>query len=201
MIGPSPSMPTIPSTIASWGFTVAAMSKIEFSMPAMCSRFLGQPFCGGIYRAIACRRHNRRLWGRQILPQQQRVQRTHGDLFAPGRARCRVQATAGNGNPVCRCECELLGRGLDRAASTRRHYERLRKRQLLSECFDQSRGDGDVARQGVRALAGPGHLASRSLPGFASRHDSPVSRKPAAFPLSKARTGPIGPRTRGGRGR
>ena len=43
MIGPSPSMPTMPSTIARPGLTVAARSTIEFSIPRKCSRFFGQP--------------------------------------------------------------------------------------------------------------------------------------------------------------
>ena len=43
MIGPSPSMPMIPSTIARWGRTAAAMSRIDGPMPAWWSTFLGQP--------------------------------------------------------------------------------------------------------------------------------------------------------------
>ena len=41
MIGPSPSMPTMPSTIARWGCTVALMSRIELWMPCQCRDVLG----------------------------------------------------------------------------------------------------------------------------------------------------------------
>jgi len=43
MMGPSPSMPTMPSTMAKAGRTVALMSRIEGSMPAKWSTFFGQP--------------------------------------------------------------------------------------------------------------------------------------------------------------
>ena len=43
MIGPSPSIPTTPSTIAIEGFTAALMSRIEAGMPAWCRTFLGHP--------------------------------------------------------------------------------------------------------------------------------------------------------------
>ncbi len=43
MIGPSPSMPTMPSTMAKAGRTVALMSRIEGPMPAKWRTFFGQP--------------------------------------------------------------------------------------------------------------------------------------------------------------
>ena len=43
MIGPSPSMPTMPSTIASVGRTAAAMSRIDSGMPRTWKTFFGQP--------------------------------------------------------------------------------------------------------------------------------------------------------------
>ena len=41
--GPSPSMPTMPSTIARSGVRVMAMSTMLLSMPRQCNSFFGQP--------------------------------------------------------------------------------------------------------------------------------------------------------------
>ena len=42
-IGPFPSMPSMPSTIAKSGLAAAFISRMELSIPAQCSTFLGQP--------------------------------------------------------------------------------------------------------------------------------------------------------------
>ncbi len=44
MIGPSPSIPTMPSTIARPGRMVATRSTMELSMPRQCRMFFGQPY-------------------------------------------------------------------------------------------------------------------------------------------------------------
>jgi hypothetical protein len=63
MIGPSPSMPTIPSTIARCGRTVAVMSRIDPGMPAWCRTFFGQP-------VIAPRHHAEEFFIESVTPAQ-----------------------------------------------------------------------------------------------------------------------------------